>query len=168
MQTLRFSYRLKRWPLVLMLPVVAFMTMVTYHRVAGPPGTVRLLNVIELSGGAAGAVHLLGLAFFGTALLLLLLALLGSFGPPRLIELRGDVARLPRSAFSPRVVEVAYERIYGLEVQQLGRQQALNIRHVGGKLVLSSMALSDPMAFEQIVRTLAQKSCVTPKVTRAF
>lgn len=166
MQTLSFSYRLKRWPLVLPLPLVAYMTVAMYLRVAGPPGTVELPGGIELQGSAAAAVQLAGLAFFGAALLMLLVGLVGSFGPPRRIELREDLARLPKSAFSPRVVELAYDRIYGLEVQQLGRQQILHIRHVGGKIGLTSMALGDPKAFEQIVRTLVRKSCVAVKVVR--
>jgi len=166
MQTLSFSYRLKRWPLLLSLPVVAFMVFSLYGRVAGPPESVQLLHIIELRGGAATAFHMLGLAFFGAGLLMLLVGLLGSFGPPRLIELREDVARLPRSVFSPRVIEIAYNRIYGLEVQRLGRQRILRIQHVGGKIGLSSMALSDPQAFELIVRTLAQKSRVAPQVVQ--
>lgn len=109
---------------------------------------------------------MLGLAFCGLALVFMVLGLLVSFGPARVIELRDEGACLPRSAFSARVVEVPYHRIYRLEVQQLGRQKILHIGHVGGKIALTSMALHDQTAFEQIVRILSQKSCVTPQFVR--
>lgn len=161
-----FSYRLRRWPFVLMIPPAAAMAFHFYNRLEDASGAIELLHFIELRGNAAGAFHLLGLAFFGLALLMMVLGLVASFAPARVIDLQEDVARLPKSALSARVVEVPYHRIYGLEVQHLGRQQILRILHVGGKISLTSMALHDRTAFEQIVSVLSRKSGVTPQVQR--
>lgn len=108
--------------------------------------------------GPAGATALYWfvaalMAFLSVLFVAMLLKM--RFGAPLAVELTDQFLYAPKNFFAHAPVSIPLNEITSVEVQEVNRHFYLNIRHIGGKLTITSSLLPSRAAFDELTQHLA-------------
>lgn len=145
-----YRYKQKWWlgpACAILFGLCAWMFWIKAHE---PPRGLMIKHMIELSPGEAQVFHW---ALFAVSMLLValgVLVFLTSFKSERYITISATSIRAPKSGISSLEVDVPFDSIKSLQLQEVQRQRFLHINHAGGKLSIVQSMLSSKAEFEEI------------------
>lgn len=155
MQAKVYPYKQKRWLGPLVIAFFGAAAYVLYQQAQSGRHGLVIQRFIELSPQEATYFHW---ALFGAAVLFVVLGvwvLLLSFARPRHVALAPEALVAPRSAASRKYVQIPYDCIETLHVQEVHGQRFLHVHHLGGRLSLVQSLLPSKDAFDELCRMLA-------------
>ena len=157
METLRYPYKPKAY--VMALSGLLFAGLGAFFVKLARENDEGLLidRVIRLNPQSATAFYWLLAAFCIGFVLISILGLFRSFGPPREIVLDRAGISAPKNPLRPEPVTLPYASITDLRMTQVRSQHFLTIHHAGGKLSISRSMLPSTADFDQLAAELDRR-----------
>lgn len=150
-----YRYKQKWWIGPACIILFGLCSWMFWHKTHEPPRGLIINHMIELSPSSAQIFHW---ALFVVSLCLVALGLvvfLNSFKSARQITISATSIRAPKSGISNLEVDIPFDSIKSLQLQEVQRQRFLHIQHAGGKLSIVQSMLSSKAEFEEICARLS-------------